>query len=256
MTLLRALHAETLKIKRTIALKMVVLSPGVVVVLIVFVASQAPFSMLRLNGIDDAWAVLARRNLMPWAVLMMPLFIALETALVAGIDHSENQWKSLLARPVPRWTHYVAKLMVVTAMTAAATLTLVCGILLGGVILSRVQSEAVFAFPAPWAAILGKGAQIAGLSFLALTIQHWVSLRWRSFSVTVGTGFIATVAGFFAVAVGRQIGDWPLYFPWALPVLVVVREPHNVDLVLCISFVLGLIVSAVGCLDFCRREVT
>jgi lantibiotic transport system permease protein len=256
MTLLRALHAEALKMKRTIALKMVVLSPAVIVVLIVFVASQAPFSMLRLNGIGNAWMVLVRRNLMPWALLMLPLFIALETALVAGLDHSENQWKSLLARPVPRWTLYVAKLIVVTAMLAAATLTLLCGILLGGAILSRVQSEVVFGFPVPWAAIFGQGAQIAGLSFLALTIQHWVSLRWRSFSVAVGTGIVATVVGFFTVAVGRQLGDWPHYFPWALPMLVVARQPHNLDTVLCISFALGLIVSAAGCLDFCRREVT
>jgi lantibiotic transport system permease protein len=108
MTLLRVLHAEVLKMKRTIALKMVVLSPAVVVPLILFLASQAQFSMLNRNGISNEWAQLTRSNLLFWALLMMPLYITLETAVMAGLDHSENQWKSLLARPVPRWTLYVA----------------------------------------------------------------------------------------------------------------------------------------------------
>jgi hypothetical protein len=43
-----------------------------------------------------------------WATLMMPLFITIETALIAGLEHSENQWKNLLAFPIPRWTIYIA----------------------------------------------------------------------------------------------------------------------------------------------------
>ena len=37
---------------------------------------------------------------------------AIETALIAGLDHSENQWKNILALPVPRWTIYIGKLLV------------------------------------------------------------------------------------------------------------------------------------------------
>ena len=59
-------------------------------------------------------------------------------ALVAGLDHSENHWKSLLARPVPRWTLYVAKLIVVTALLAASAFVLLCGILIDGAILPRL----------------------------------------------------------------------------------------------------------------------
>jgi hypothetical protein len=256
MTLLRVLHAEMLKMKRTIALKMVVLCPAVIVLLMFFVSSQAPFSTLNRNGISNEWTTLARSNLRFWAFLMMPLYIALQTALLAGLDHSENQWKSLLARPVPRWTFYVAKLLVAVAMTAASTLTLLCGIVIAGSILPRVQSQLVFGFPIPWAAIFRDGSQIAGLGFLALTIQHWVSLRWRSFSVAVGAGIMATVVGIFAVAAGQQVGGWPQYFPWSLPMLVLARQPHDIGAILLISGALGLVVAGVGCVDFCRREVT
>jgi hypothetical protein len=96
--LLRALHAELLKIKRTIALKMVVITPAIFVALILLIGWQAPFSFLRREGFDNAWLVLANRHLTVWALLMLPLYITLQTALIAGLDHSENQWKSLLAR--------------------------------------------------------------------------------------------------------------------------------------------------------------
>jgi hypothetical protein len=254
MTLLRVLHAELLKMKRTVALKMVVMAPAAVMLLVFLAAYQAPFSTLNFNGIKNKWTVLASLTLRAWAILMMPLYITLETALVAGLDHSENQWKSLLAGPVPRWTLYVAKLLVVMAMTVLSTLVLLCGILIDGSVLARVQSAVVFEFPVPWAAILQDGANVVGLAFLALTIQHWVSLRWRSFSVSIGTGILALVVG-FAVAAGQQADSWVQYFPWALPMLVLARQPQHIEAALLISAVLGLGVVAAGCLDFCRREV-
>jgi hypothetical protein len=225
------------------------------VLLVFFIVWQAPFSALHRNGIKDEWTGLASLSLFLWALLMMPLYVTLESALVAGLDHSENHWKSLLARPVPRWTFPVAKLIMVMAMTAVATLVLLCGILLSGAILPRIQPEVTFGFPLPWSAIVRHCAQVMGLMFLPLTIQQWVSLRWKSFSVATSTGIVATVIAFFAVAASRQVPGWPQYFPWALPMLVLARQPHNILATLAISGVLGLAVTMASCWDFCRHEV-
>ncbi len=256
MMLLRALHAEMLKMKRTIALKMVVFSPAVVALLIFFVVSQAPYSTVHRNNLHGEWIELTRLNLRVWTSLMLPLYITLQAALISGLDHSENQWKSLLARPVPRWTFYVAKLIVLAGMTAGATLLLLCCILIDGAILPRIQSELVFGAPIPLISMFRDCLRIAGLMFLALTIQHWISLRWRSFSIAVGSGIVATVVGFFCVAVARHVGDWPQYFPWALPMMALAKEPQNITVALTMSCALGLMVAAAGCLDFCTREVS
>jgi len=130
MTLTRALRAEALKMKRTIALKMVVLAPVAVVLLTLFMASQAPSGTLRRGGIVvNPWLALSRVNLQFWGLLMLPLYVALQTALIAGLDHADSQWKALFARPVPRWTIYVAKLIVVTLMAASSAAILVAGVL-------------------------------------------------------------------------------------------------------------------------------
>ena len=256
MILLRVLHTESLKMKRTIALKMVILAPVAVVLLVFLMAANAPFSTIRRGGAGREWAGLMQLTLLFWAALMMPLYIALEAALVAGLDHAENQWKSLLARPVPRWTWYVAKLIVVVAMLAGSMVILQCAILTAGAILPRIQPELKFGFPVPWASMFQQGAQIAGLAFLSVTIQHWVSLRWRSFSVAVGVGIVAMVVGYVAAMATFRTPDWPQYFPWALPMLVLSRHPQDAGAALWVSIAIGLAVAAAGCWEFCRREMT
>jgi len=259
MMLFRVLYAESLKMKRTSALALVVIVPFAIGVLILFEVAEAPFSVLRMrNPAGNQWMVLTNLNLLIWAALMLPLFITLETALMAGLDHSENQWKNLFARPVPRWTLYIAKLLVVTAMAAASTALLLCFALVAGAILPRLplSVKVHFGFPVPLAAMLRQGAQIAGLAFLMLTIQNWVSLRWRAFSVATGVGIMATVASILMRAASVQNGGWEQYFPWSLPMLVVATPPaQNVGAALWIGGVAGLAVAAAGCWDFCRREV-
>src|SRR5689334_4079442 len=140
----RALFAEVLKLKRTMALKMVFLAPLAVVSLTVFMAAAAPFSTLHRASTSDGWRPFARVNLQFWGLLMMPLYITLQTALIAGLDHSENQWKAILARPVPRWTVYVAKLLIVMVLTVASSAVLLCGVLLAGGVLHHLTSEVRF----------------------------------------------------------------------------------------------------------------
>jgi hypothetical protein len=258
MMLLRVLYAELLKMKRTTALALVVIAPFAIGVLILFEAAQAPFSILRMRSpAGNQWMVLTNLNLLIWAALMLPLFITLETALIAGLDHSENQWKNLFARPVPRWTFYVAKLLVVVAMTAASTALLLCGVLAAGAILPLLplSVKVHFGFPVPLADMFRQGAQIAGLAFLMLTIQHWVSLRWRAFSLATSVGIMATVASILMHAASVQAGGWEQYFPWSLPMLVVASPPQNAGAALWIGGASGLAFASIGCWDFCRRDV-
>ena len=256
MSLLRVLHAELLKMKRTIALSMVLLAPSVVFLPVLFLVSQSPYTSVHRNGgIAGEWTDLTRLNLRLWAFLLLPLYVTLQTALVAGVDHAENQWKSLLARPVPRWTVYVAKLIVATAMLLASTLLLACGILLDGAVLPHLTPEVFFRPPVPYTAIVMESADMAVLMFAALTIQHWVSLRWRPFSIAIGTGIVATVTGFFATVAGRQTGGWPQYFPWSLPMLVMSRQQRDLDGILFVTVIVGIALAAAGCADFSRREV-
>jgi lantibiotic transport system permease protein len=101
MTFLRVLHAETLKMRRTIAWKMAILAPGIVILLAFFAVSQAPFLTVNRLGRDHEWEALTSLCMRFWAILMLPLFIMLQSALLVGLDHAGGQWRSILSRPLP-----------------------------------------------------------------------------------------------------------------------------------------------------------
>jgi lantibiotic transport system permease protein len=251
----RALYAEALKMKRTVALKMVILAPLAVVLLTLFMASQAPYTTLRRgNRVVDPWQMLSRLDFQFWGMLMLPMYVTLQSALTAGLDHAENHWKALFARPVPRWTAYVAKLIVVMAMVVASAAILVASVVAEGKLLNWLNPELGFG-PAPVTLIAGRVGQMTALAFLFLTIQHWASLRWRSFSVAIGFGTVGMVTSFAMLMAAGPYGAWPQYFPWALPMLVVYR-PRSVATATWLCCILGFLTSAAGCFDFCRREVS
>ena len=91
----RVFRTELLKVKRTVALRLAVLTPLIVVLLMLFIASQMPLTMLRRRGIENDWVALARMNFVFWGLLMLPLYITVESSLIAGIDHAESQWISI-----------------------------------------------------------------------------------------------------------------------------------------------------------------
>ena len=255
MTLLRVLHAEALKMRRTIAWKMALLAPGIVVLLAFFAAWQAPFSTINRFGRDHEWEALTRFCMRLWAILMLPLFIVLQSALLAGLDHAGGQWRSILARPLPRWTFYTAKLTFVIGLAITGSALLVLGIALDGAILPHLQREVVFA-PIPLGMILRNCAQVFGLAFAGLAIQNWISLRWQSFSVAMAAGIVLLVLGVFAGAVGQSTDSLLRFFPSALPMLIMARNVANVAVGLRISVVCGVLVAIAAGIDFCRREVS
>jgi hypothetical protein len=162
-----------------------------------------------------------------------------------------------LCAPCARWTFYVAKLILVVLLIGSGTLLLMLGILLDGAVLPHFQGQLTFKPPFPWRDIFSEAGTIVSLAFLALAIQHWISLRWRAFSVAVGSGAFATVMGYFAaVATSQQNGSWMQYFPWTLPATqVLARTQPSIETPLLASVGFGIAVSVIGCVDFCRRDV-
>ena len=145
MSLLRALHAELLKLKRTLAFRVIFVLPFLVATLQFFIAWRTKKFAPGFN----IWETLPQSSMQVWAVFMLPLLITLETALLNGIEHSDRQWKHLLALPVPRHTVYVAKFVVANAPIAISTLFLCVLTVLVGVSAIQIRPE------------LGSGAPIA-----------------------------------------------------------------------------------------------
>ena len=150
-----------------------------------------------------------------WALLMLPLFVTLETALVAQWEHRVRQWKHLFALPVPRGTLYAAKQLAGMFLIGLSSLALVAMIVLTGLGFRLLVPGLGFEAPIPLADFL----KFVGIMFLGawplMAIQTWVAQRWSSFTVASAVGIVLTIAG---VAVVQS--DYGPYYPTTLPIIV------------------------------------
>jgi len=244
MSLLRVLHAEMLKLKGTLAFRMIFVAPLLVATLQFFVV----WRQRRFGAVFKLWEMVPNASLSVWAIFMLPLLVTLETALVNGIEHGEKQWKHLFALPLPRHAVYLAKLIVAQVLSAASTLILCALIVAVGVTLTRMRPELANSGAIPYGWILKHAAMVWLAAGLIIAIHTWVSIRWAGFALALGVGIGGTFFALFAAS--ASVGK---YYPWLLPVNVFMEG--RVAMALWLGTVGGMIATVVGCLEFVRRDV-
>lgn len=260
-TLIRALSAETLKLKRTLALWLVVAAP-LAVVLLFFLNYARPAGAYLIPSWANTWMWMTQNTLIMWSLVMLPLFVALETALLGGLEHNNGGWKHLFALAIPRWAVYSAKLVVGISLIGLGMLSLFGWIYLAGIGINMVNPGIGFEQDFPFLNVLGLIAATYFASWFIIAIHIWIAMRWRSFVVAMGFGIVAV----FITLLVSQTSLWRL-FPWALPGNVEnilyswitgVESPYPVQLAwlgIGLSLLGCLVAGVLGGVDVLRRDV-
>lgn len=248
--LLRALAAERIKLRHTLAAGMVVLAPSVVLVLTVLQLSLSTMHGRPAGSGGEAWLHFASGLFVLWSFLMLPLFVTLQAALLGNMEHANHTWKHLLALPLPRWSHYAAKLYVLAAMVMLSTALLAGLAPLAGWVVMHTQPAYGLAGPPPWRWLAMHAlACMAAASFLT-ALQAWVALHWRSFTTSIFVGVAGTVAGFL-IGQSARLGPW---FPWSMPLQVFATRTDHVAQVITVSLLGGVLLAWLGMWQFQHRE--
>jgi hypothetical protein len=245
----RALNAESLKIKRTLALWLALLTPAALVFLEVAAATQRQGNLLQADV--NHWQYMFEHMLSIWVILILPLFITLETALLGQLEHGNHTWKLTHTQPIPRWATMAAKQIWGLGLVTLGMLALIGLTLVGGAVLDLIMPALNIEPPIPW----GEMFRQAGISFLAagiiLAIHTWIGLRSRSFVIASGIGIGMTLAGLILGGL-----DWTEYFPWSLPATALYRyyDGAAIATYLVIGLIGWLGLSLVGNWDLGRLE--
>ncbi len=246
----RALSAELLKLKRTLAVWMVLIAPSLVVAL--------NFVMLLDRGdrfltqADTAWQALAQNILLLWALMMLPLFVTLETALLGSVDHNSQQWKHLVALPLPRWAIYDAKSIVALVLIGASTLVLWGETIITGLLLRALKPELAIGWPVPAGELLQPMVLTFLVAWCIIAVHLFVAMRWQSFTFAIGFGIATAVINFMVV----QSDKWNKFFPWAWPGYAIVKEGADfLPSALALGVGGGIVVGLIGMWIVSRREV-
>jgi len=244
MSLFRALHSELLKLKRTLAFRVIFVLPFLVALLQFFIIWRTKKFAAGFN----LWQTLPTNSLQVWTVFMMPLLITLETALLNGIEHSDKQWKHIFALPVPRHAVYFAKLIVAQALILTSTLILSFLTAIVGVAATYLRPELANSGPIPYVWFVKHTAVVWLASWLIIAIHTWISSRWSGFPIPLGAGIGGTFFALFAAS--ASLGK---YYPWLLPFNIFVDGRFAAALVLGVAG--GIILALLGCIEFVRRDV-
>lgn len=243
----QALGAEAIKLRRTLALRMTVIAP-LIVVLFQFLQMLDRGRAKPPDGV--AWQRYTDGTLALWSLFMLPLLIALETALLAGLEHGPGTWRNLFALPAPRWSTYAAKQLAALIAVLTATGVLVGGTLLTGWVLGLLRPELGLGAPAGATAL--SLARSAGAALLAgcciLALQSWIALRWASMPLALGVGVAGTFIALFAAGSPRL-----RFYPWALPIHAYSGADAERALVLGLGG--GLILAVLAVIDLSRRDI-
>jgi hypothetical protein len=238
--LLRACSAEMLKLRRTLALRLAVIMP----LLLVLLQFMYVVRVRHLRG--SLWQALTQGT-MGWSILVLPLTTALLTALLNGIEHRGNNWKLLFALPLSRGAVYTAKVVAAQALLALSHLTLWGGLLAAGLLLHRLFPALPYG-PPPWRELAQRLTLMYAASGAMIAIHVWVSARCRSFTVPLGLGIGAAMV---SVAGAR---DWTLvYYPWMFAANA--TTPDRLPIALTLGVAGGLAISILGAWDTARRDV-
>jgi hypothetical protein len=206
----RCLGTDVLKLRRTPALALAVLLPALPPLLFfVFVLQRGN------EGTPDdvspmGWTLLGTVSM--WAIFLVPLFAAIETSLLAGIEHHNRGWKHLLALPVPRSAAYAAKYVAAASLMAIATVSISGYTLLSLWSLSRLRADVGFAGPLPIQQTLVLFGLVGAASLFLLSAHAYFAMRWSSFALNVGLA-LAGLLGNFVLIESR----FRFFYPWALP---------------------------------------
>ncbi|WP_084708460.1 ABC transporter permease [Hymenobacter norwichensis] len=189
----RTLAADALKLRRTAALRLTLVSGALPVLLTFCIYFFKGDIILKAGGtpwprfISTAWQTAG--------TLLLPLFVVLLTSLVVHIETKATAWKHLYAQPVGRGAVFASKLLVILVLNAVALLLFAGLMLSAGALLGVLKPKLGFqtyAIPFEVVCWMLLRTYVATLGLLA--VQYIVSLYWRSFVVPVGVGMGAVVA--------------------------------------------------------------
>ena len=252
----RALSAELLKTKRTLALVMTLLAPAIIAVIQFAMYIQNRTYYLTHTD-QNQWLTLNQNSMVFWSLMMMPLFVTLETALLSGLEYGRKNWTLLYTMPVPRWAFYAAKEAISMALIGISIVVMWGMAVSVGLILQAIEpAYGLRPDLIPWRQMLTGYTLVYLAAFLIISIHLWVSSRWPNFVVSLGVGIAATVT---AVLIFQS--DWGRFFPWTMPGLLALSSLQKVEpslpvpLFLAIGAGGGLLFAVLASWEIGRRDV-
>jgi len=248
----RGLAGEVLKYKNTFALYLAILAPTFISVIYFFVFYLKGDKIITEGA--NPWPIFVNYVVLIGIAMLFPLFVILIGVLVNHNEHISNTWKHLYAMPLPRSTTFISKVLVCLGLVTLAVIVFTILTFISAYVLSIVRPELHFQDYNYTKELL----RICWLTYLSsfgmLSIQFWLSIRFKNILLPLGLG----IAGFvFSIILQQWKGI--VYFPYSYTFCVTMLT-NNADFVgipdqVWYSLGVAIVVFVLAFWDTYRRDV-
>ena len=194
MNLAISFRSELFKTKRTAAFYLCLLVAAVIPVIFLIDILTDSGAPLRLQ--KDPWNLYAAKGFEILAIMFLPLFAILLTTLQMQIEFRNNTWKQVYASPQTFFHIATAKMLVLHVLVLFFLLTtnvfLFSVLLIGGVTLPQLQ---LFSHNLDWGMLARLNMNSFVLVMGIISVQFFLSMRFRNFIVPLGIGFALWFVG-------------------------------------------------------------
>jgi ABC-2 type transport system permease protein len=221
-----SLIVEAIKLNRSLALALTLIAPALIGV-------YTLFNAMRLDEPRE-WGMWLAGNAFIWASFMLPMSVTALSALTAQMEHSPNSWDHLRSLPIPRWTIYAAKAVLLIVLVGLMSMAVPAAIAGALVIAGWVNPQSSPTGSVDVVAIASLYGRVAIASLLVAALQFWTAIRYASFVPALVLGIGGT---FFALV--AHSAEHGIYFPWLMPVHALAIDPTRFGPALALGGGLG-----------------
>jgi hypothetical protein len=246
----RLYQAERVKLRKSWPLLTAILAP---LCQATFLAVLFWFSGDRLRLFKPGFRFWLELNYVAWNLVLMPIAAALLCDLSWDQEREAKAWTLLLIQPLPRYAHYLVKVLSHLSLLLIAQALFFLALLAGGFLL-RLQPELLMG-PLPLAILLRFAAYSVLASAAVAAFQTWLSMRIPGLWIALA---VALVGSWLSL---HWVGRSPMvqFLPWGLAgqMAIVFERWRILPWVYSLgSLGSALVLVALGAMDFVRNRET
>jgi len=212
MNLLISTRAEMIKTKRSASFWLSLLGAGVIPTLFFLVYVIEPE-----RNYSQDWD---RHFLQGWQAFnafLLPMFVILICSLIPQIEYKNNAWKQVFASPQTIGNIFFSKYLIILIMITFLFVVFNIFMLLSAIIPNFFYSKFTFLTKSiDWSQVYLLNLKTFVSLLAIISIQYWLSLRFRNFIVSIGIGLALLVS---ALILYQFRWEHIYKVPYAMPVL-------------------------------------
>lgn len=166
----------------------------------------------------NPWVRLLNDNINNTAVMLLPFFIFLMTALIAQIELRNNMTKQLYILPFDKSALHYAKISFIISLLAMTMIYFVIANIISGYLLGVLRPELKFLeFTPDYLATISITSKLFISSLGLFIIQYWLSMRFKNMIIPLGFGFGMYIASIIFMQGWEKV----VYFPYAYSMIAI-----------------------------------